>query len=163
MKHRMAKWLEYGILALVFCVPLAYMGGKVYPHITSKVFLFYGFIDLLFFYWLYLAILDRAYRLAKKQLALLAPILLYVLWMTIAGILAVNPHLSFWSSFGRATGLLTLYHGLALLFITLSLVQREGMRYVRILFGWFLASATIVAATVWAGPEAFNFKFNFII
>jgi tetratricopeptide (TPR) repeat protein len=83
---------------------------------------------------------------------------LFVLWMTLAGIYGVNFSSSFWSSLARGTGLLTLYHCLALSFVVMSIVKREGDEYIVSLFKWFIAGAFILALSVWLGPGGFGSK-----
>lgn len=155
--------LKYGTFALFFLVPVMYFGHKIYPYMTSKTFFFYGFANILFFIWLYLIAVDKSYRLTPKQLFLFIPLFLYIIWMTIAGILAKNTHLSFWSSLGRGTGLLTFYYSVATALIITSLVKRNGPAYFFSLLKWFIFSATIVATTVWLGIEGFNIRSNFFI
>lgn len=152
------KILKYGVFVLFFLTPIMYFGNKVYPHITSKTFFFYGLAGILFAFWLYIIAVDKSYRLTKRQLLLFVPLFLYIAWMTISGILAVNPHLAFWSSLGRGTGLLTLYYGTAVALIVSSLVKRDGMNYVYQLLKWIISSALIVAISVWFGNEGFNIQ-----
>jgi len=84
------------------------------------------------------------------------PVVLFVLWMTIAGISGANPSMSFWSSLGRGTGLLTLYHSLVLSFIVASLVNKNGLPYIVSLFQSFVFGSFILALSVWMGSEGFN-------
>lgn len=88
---------------------------------------------------------------------------MYIGWMTIAGILAVNPHLAFWSSFGRGTGLLTWYYSTALALIITSLINRNGIKYLYSLLKLFIFSGFIVAITLWMGTGAFNMQYNFLL
>jgi O-antigen ligase len=158
MKFFKEDLLKYGTLLLFFLTPIVFFGQKVYPHITSKTFFFYGFAGILFFYWLYIIIIDKSYRLSKKQWIFFIPLFLYIIWMTLAGILATNSHLSFWSSLGRGTGLLTLYYSTAVSIVVASLVKRNGMTYVYSLLKWFMVSALIVAISVWLGDEGLHIQ-----
>ncbi|HAE36464.1 MAG: hypothetical protein UR85_C0005G0028 [Candidatus Nomurabacteria bacterium GW2011_GWF2_35_66] len=150
--------LNYGILLLFFLTPLMYFGSRIYPHITSKTFFFYGFANILFFYWLYIILIDKSYRLSRKQWLFFAPLFLYVIWMTIAGIFAVNPHLALWSSLGRGTGLLTLYYSTTTAIIVASIVKNNGIRYIYSILKWFIISSSLVVLTVWLGNEGFHLQ-----
>jgi O-antigen ligase len=148
--------LKYGSFALVFLVPLVFWGHGLYPHISSKTFFIYAFTEILFFFWLYSIIVDKSYRLSKSDLVWFMPLAGFVLWMTISGIFAVDSGLALWSSLGRGTGLLTLYHSLALSLILASLVKRNGFPYIVSLFSSFVASSAILAGSIWLGTEGFN-------
>lgn len=152
------KILKYLTFFLVFVSPLIYWSHGLYPHISSKTFFLYGVTEIIFFYWIYLLITDASYRISKKSLYFAIPMLLFVLWMTIAGIYGVNFSTSFWSSLARGTGLLTLYHCLALSFVIMSMVEREGEGYIISLFKWFISGAFILALSVWLGPGGFGSK-----
>lgn len=151
------KVLKYGSFLLVFLAPIVFLSYRLYPHISTKTFFIYGATELLFFVWVYLLITDRHYRLRKKTLIYFLPPAVFVLWMSIAGVSGVNPELSFWSSFGRGTGLLTLYHSLVLSFIVASLVKKHGSSYVVSLLQWFFAGAFFLAVSIWLGTEGFKF------
>src|SRR5258706_1015031 len=117
------KVIKYGTFLIVGVTPILYLGSSWYlPHVTPKTFFFYGGVEIIFALWLYTLAIDRSYRLDKKTLLFFVPIIGYVLWVTIAGLRAVRPEMAFWSSLERATGLLTLYHVLALLFVITSLL-----------------------------------------
>jgi O-antigen ligase len=81
---------------------------------------------------------------------------LFIFWLTLAGILAVDPVLAFWSSLGRATGLLTIYHAFALSLIIASLLRKYGSDYLYRLIYWLLNSSFILALSLWLAEEGFN-------
>ncbi len=155
--------LTYGSIAVVFLVPMMYMSTRVFPHITSKTFFFYGIVETLFAVWIYSAIVDPTYRLSKRQLYFLLPILLFIVWFTLAGVMAVNPHLAFWSSLSRGTGIISLYHCVALCIVLVSLVNRYsfeiyGMKILR----WIVYAGGIVAVSVWCANEGFDLPYRFL-
>lgn len=152
------KFLNYGVLVLIFFTPIVYFSNRIIPHITSHTFFFYGFANLLFGFWLYCLFTDKSYRLDKKQLFIFIPLLLYIVWMSISGILAVNPHLAFWSSLMRGTGLITLYYCTGLALIIASLVKKNGILYFYSILKFFTLSSFIVAISVWLGNEGFNIQ-----
>ena len=154
------KLLKYGTCFTIFIIPLLYFGNMFSYYASSKTFLFYGFVEIIGALWVYSLVVDRSYHLTKKQLLFFIPFILYITWLTISGILAVNPALSFWSSISRGTGLLTLYHALVLSLIVSSLVKRDGLIYLHKLLNWLLNSGFILAISVWFGNEGFKFFLN---
>ncbi len=157
MKKLLDLVVEYGVYFVVGVTPILYFGGSRYaPYVTSKTFFFYGCMGLVFFIWSYLAIIDKSYRLSKRILLFFLPIFLFVLWMTVTSVLGVDPGLSFWSSLGRATGMLTLYYCLSLSVVIASFVQLKGDLYIRKLFTCFLIGAFVVSLSVWLSDEGFN-------
>lgn len=150
------KILKYVSFMLVLLAPLVFWSHRLFPHISSKTFFIYGLIEILLFTWIYSAIVDKSYRISKNVLLFSIPVFGFIIWMTIAGLLGVNPVLSFWSSFGRGTGLLTLYHSLALMFVIASLVKKYGFSYILSLFQYFIAGSFILAVSVWLGTEGFH-------
>ena len=158
MKIFRENLLNYGSLILVFILPIIYFGNHVffYSYLVSKMFFFYGLVEVLFAFWIYSIFIDHSYRFSKKIWFYFIPLLTYLTWMTMAGILGADPALSFWSSFSRGTGLLTLYHCIALAFIIASLVKREGLSFVHKLLRWFLNGGFVLAISTWIGNEGFN-------
>ena len=158
MKSFREKLLKNGSCFLIFILPIIYFGNSVffYSYLTSKLFFFYGIVEILFTSWIYTIITDRSYSLSRKTWLYFIPLGVYLIWLTITGILGVNPALSFWSSFGRGTGLLTLYHCLALALIIASLVKKWGMDFVYKFMRWFLNGSFILAVSLWFGNEGFN-------
>ncbi len=154
------KLMQYGSYFLVFFAPLVFLHNRLFPHISTKTFFIYGVIEVIFFAWIYAIIFDKSYRLSKKNLIYFLPLTLFVAWMTLAGIFAVNPSLSFWSPLGRGTGLLTLYHSLALAIVAASLVKKYGLPYLISIFQWFMYGAVILALSVWGGIDGFHLPFR---
>ncbi len=153
LRHTVLKW---GIIGTVFGTQVLCFGNRVFPHITSKTFFFYGAVQLLFALWLYMVSTDRSYRLTKRQWLYLLPFIGYVAWMSIAGVFAVDPGLALWGSLMRGTGLLTLYYGLALALMTASLIHKYGKVFALDILKWSVAAGAIVGASIWLGDEGFN-------
>ena len=150
------KILKYGSCLLVFLLPLLCFRVFIFPYITTKFFFFYSITEILSVVWIYTIILDTSYRLSKRQLLYFTPLIIYVLWMTISGFLGANPNFSFWSSLSRGTGLLTLYHCLALSLIISSLVKRNGKNYLNSLMFWFINGGFVLGLSLWFGNEGFK-------
>ncbi len=152
--------LKYGICLLVFFLPLVVFPNYFFYYISSKTFFLYGIVSVLFPLWLYTIYIDKSYRLSRKQLFFFIPLVLYIAWMTISGIFAVNPHLSFWSTFERGTGLITLYFALASSFIVASVVKKEGASYIYLILKFLLISSFILSVTIWLSDRGFNLPFK---
>ncbi len=151
------EWvLRYGSLFAIFITPLLYTNSMFSPYVSLKTFVFYGLVEILAMFWIYALITDRSYRLSKKQLLYFIPFGLYILWLTLSGIIAVDPVLAFWSSLGRATGLLTIYHAFVFSLIIASILKREGGDYLYRLISWLLNSSFILVLSVWFADEGFN-------
>ncbi|MES2416419.1 MAG: O-antigen ligase family protein [Patescibacteria group bacterium] len=154
--------LKYGTYFLVFILPLIYVGSRIYPHISSKPFFFYGVVDILISVLLYTLFVDPSYRLPKKNILYFLPVIGFLIWMTLAGILAVDVNLSFWSTLSRGTGLLTLYHSLLFAFIIASLVYRDGKEYIQKLLQYFVAGGFVLSLSLWFGSGGFNLPYKFL-
>ncbi len=155
--------LKYSSLWLFLLLPFVYFTGNLYPHVSSKMFFIYGAVEILFFTWVYSVFIDHSYRINKKNLLFFIPAILFVLWMTISSIYALNPNLSFFSSFARGTGLLMLYHCLAFSFVATSLFQKYGLSYVYSILKYFIIGAVIGAISIWLAPSGFGLKVNLLI
>ncbi len=149
------KILQYTSFALVLLAPLIYWSHRLFPYISSKTYFLYGSIEVIFFIWLYTAIVDRSYRLTKQNILWFTPALLFVLWMTVAGLFGYNLEMSFWSSFARGTGLLTLYHCLAFSIVIASLVNKHGINYLNKFINYFLIGSFILSISIWLGDNFF--------
>lgn len=163
MKFFRENIIKYGTLVTVFLLPVIPLIKSYYfPFISPKTFFFYGAVEIVFVLWLFTILVDKSYRLSKKQFLFFIPLSLYIAWLTITGFFAVNPTLSFWSTLERGTGLLTLYHALAFTLVVASLVKRDGLPYLYTLFKWIISGAFILALSVWTGNEGFNLAYNAI-
>jgi O-antigen ligase len=151
--------LKYGICVLALLLPLVVFINYFFYYISSKTFFLYGFISVLFPIWLYTIYTDKSYRLSKKQLLFFIPLIIYVFWMTLSGIMAVNPHLAFWSTLERGTGIITLYFAFAGSLIVSSLVKRHGHQYLYLLLKYLLVSSFILAISVWLSDRGVDLPF----
>jgi O-antigen ligase len=161
ISSKLNKILKFGSCLLVLILPIFYLSDVSFSFTSPKTYLFYGFVEVLTAVWVYALYMDPSFRLSKRTWLYFIPLFSYVLWMTLAGALAVNPHKSFWSTLGRGTGLLTLYHALAFALIVSSLIKKNGEEYLYRLMRWFINGGFILAISVWFGNEGFN-AFNFL-
>lgn len=155
MQSYIEKSLKYGTYLVALVIPWITFGKWVFPHATSKSFLFYGVMSTLVALWVYLLCTDVRYRYMKRELLMVAPLVLYVVWMTVAGVAAKNPGFAFWGTLMRGTGLITLYTTTLYALVISSLAKRYDA-YVYKLLGWVLGGGAIVALSVWVGDEGLN-------
>lgn len=157
MKSWSEKLLVWGTCALVLVLPIVYFNWWYVPHVTSKMIVFYGIVELLFTAWLYRVIVDPSYCLTSKQWLAFSSFILYIAWFTIAGVLGVDFESSFWSSLGRGTGLLTLYHVVAFSIVIAALVRKFGVtEYGYKFLGYFVSGSGLGAISIWLGNEGFG-------
>ncbi len=144
-------------------MPVVFWGSLYYPYISTKTFFFYAVVEILFFIWLYVIAIDTSYRLNKKAILHFIPLVVFIAWMTLAGILGANPHYSFWSSLARGTGLLTLYHCLAFAFIVASLIKKNGMGYAYSLLQYIVTGGFFLIITVYLGQVWLDLPYKFFL
>lgn len=153
------KILYYGIPFLIALLPLLFFSERVSPHISSKTFFLYGSISIVGPLWIYSLFVDTTYRWSRKQILWTLPIFFFLVWMTLAGVFAINSHLAFWSSFGRGTGLLTWYSAFIVLGIIISLRNKYGTKWHSVLFRLLTVSTSILALSIWFGDEGIGLPY----
>ncbi len=112
------------VLTLIFIIPfipLVVTTSLFFPYITGKNFIFRILVELAFGGWVALAIASPLYRPRATWFTWLLVIFLGIIG--IADILSPDPFKSFWSSFERMEGYITLLH----------------------LFGYFLIASTVLS------------------
>lgn len=158
--QQLREWvLKNGTIALIAVLPLLFFYGRVSPHMSSKSFFLYGATIFLGVLWIYTVLTDTSWRWSRKQLLWVMPAKLLVVWMTIAGLFAVNTHLAFWSSLGRGTGLLTWYSALVLLYIIVSLIRKYDTVWLYSLWQWMMVSTVVLGLSIWFGDEGLTLPF----
>ncbi len=150
------KLIRSLVYIFIVTAPLVFWHTGVFPHISSKTLYIYGFLSLVIPLWIYTITVDTTARISSRVLTFFVPLFVYVGWLTIAGLFAENPSLSFWSSFARGTGLLTYYYALGFACIVASLVQKYGISFVVSFFKYFILGVVLLVGSVWLGPEGFD-------
>ncbi len=103
--------LRYTVLAVLFLIPfipLYVSGDQYFPFITGKAYLFRILIEIATGAYILLALADRAYR--PRFSWTLALYGLFIIWMFLADLFAVNPHKALWSNYERMDGWVALIH-----------------------------------------------------
>lgn len=129
------------VFTTVIATPLIYFRPGVYPFTLGKTLLFQILVELLFFPWLGLAILDKRYRPHITPLTVAGGVFLAALIAT--SVFGVDPWRSFWSVQERSLGVVTIIHMAAFALIVSSLWKELPMK--KLLFA-SVGSAVLVGA-----------------
>ncbi len=160
LKDKILKYCSFGLFLLA---PIVYFYNNLYPHVSSKTFFIYGVIEAMFFVWIYSLIVDSSYRFSKKYLLYFLPAIVFVLWMILTTIYAVNPNLALLSNFARGTGLLLLCHTLAFSFVFFSILKKYGTPYLNSFLNYFVLGGVLGALSIWMGPSGFNIGIDALV
>ncbi|GEM_PF-1078606 len=107
------------LFVIVIGTPLFYFRWGVYPYTLAKTLFFQSLVEVIFFLWLALAILDKRYR--PKKTPFMIALLVFLSVLTLAAIFGVDFMNSFWSTYERALGVVAIYHFAALALVVSSL------------------------------------------
>lgn len=137
---KIIKWINWLAVVLVVGTPLFYLRQSVYPYTFSKAFFSQAVIEIIFFLWLVIAVLDKKYWPRFRGLNLAVLIFLGVLFLT--ALLGEDFGRSFWSTQERNLGVFAFMH-LAALFLVLSSLRSE-IQWKRIFYWSFGVSLVVV-------------------
>lgn len=130
MKDFFSTTLKFIIYTGIFIIPfiaLFIYNNLYFPFITSKAFLFYSIIQIIFFAWVILAFKDHIYR--PKISFIFISLLSFLVFLTLAAIFGVNSHNSFWSNFERMEGVILHFHLFAYFLVISSVFHTRNMFY----------------------------------
>ena len=122
MNKQILKNAVFVGLFLVPFVPFLVSSSFFFPYITSKAFAWRIIVEIVFFAWLILALIDVDYR--PKRSPLLYAVLAFITVIGLADLFGAAPGKSFWSNFERMEGFITLLH-LGAFFLVTSSVFKE--------------------------------------
>ena len=142
--ERTLLWMIWGGIALLLLTPLVVTNSLFFPFITGKNFFFRIIVEVIFGFYVALAILNRDFRPKKSPLLLVLTLFFAV--VTLAALFGVDPYHSFWSNFERMEGLITHLHLFAL-FLVLSHTLRGSKE-------WFYFMNFSVAVSLLVVPVA---------
>lgn len=163
MKASRFSLVEKLTFFIVFISPILYLGNKIYlSYSTSKTFLIYGLIELVFLLWLVSLLKNKSFSFTKKDFVRMSPIFVYVFVLSLASVFGENFNMSFWSSFERGTGLLSILHFTAFGVVLYSLVKKHGSDFLNKLFLYFIFGSFVLNISIWLGSEGFNLPINFL-
>lgn len=130
--------LKNAILGMAFLMPFIVFlvpDSMFFPFITGKNFAFRVLVELMVGAWLFLAILDPAYR--PKKSWILAALTALVSVMLVADLFGENISKSIWSNYERMEGWITLIHllGYFVVLTTVLTTEKLWMRMLQVSLG----------------------------
>ncbi len=124
-----------------FFTPLFVSSAFIFPFVFPKTALFQIIVEVIFFLWLALIVKEPRFRPSRSKITWSLSIFLAMVF--IASILGVNFQLSFWSSYERMTGIITMLHYFAF-FLVLSSVLKTKKDWLSI-FNFFLVAGVLLS------------------
>lgn len=143
MSEKSIRYIVYGIKAGLFILPalsLIVANTFFFPFITGKNFFFRIAVEILFFFWVFVACFDKNYR--PKKSPILIALLATLFFLTLATIFGANPYRSFWSNYERMEGLVGHIH-LFIYFLVLTGTLRRKQDWYW-LFGSLVSSSVVL-------------------
>jgi len=117
------KWIIFGGTILILLTPLVVVESFFFPFVAPKSLYFMALVEIIFTAWLILIIFEKKYRPRFNLLFFF--IVLFLFFLSLAGIFGVNPSRSFWSYYERMTGLSMWFHLLCFFLVLSSFFQKE--------------------------------------
>jgi len=155
MEAKLKKAIIFFIFVAAIGAPLFYFKQSIYPEIVPKQVFFQAVVEIVFFLWLALALIDKKYRPRKTPLLLsLAAFLLLLILTSFTG---ADIQRSFWSTYERAIGVVGILHFAALAFVISSLINELPWRK---LFYASLLTALIINVIAWIQLKVPNLLLN---
>ncbi len=154
MSNTLLKLIKFGIGFILF-IPLYVGGSFFFPFIFPKIWLFQLITEIIFFFYVVLAISDNRFR-PKWNLAIGAVILLTII-LVITGFTGVDVFRSFWGNTERMSGVIAWFHFVAFAIILSSVLKTEkewqkflGITvFVSVLEFFYVAAQYLGASWVW--------------
>lgn len=142
------RYIVYGLKTGLYVLPvlsLIVVGSLFFPFITGKNFFFRIAVEVLFFFWVFVACFDKNYR--PKKSSILIALTATLFFMAMATIFGVNPYHSFWSNFERMEGLISHVHFFLYFLILTSIFKTEkdwkwfftdliGVSFILVIYGF---------------------------
>jgi putative inorganic carbon (HCO3(-)) transporter len=121
-----------------------------FPFIAGKNFAFRIIIEFSAVFWLGLIYLRKEYRISSSPLSVF--ILLFTFIVGLANLHGVNPYNSFWSSYERMEGYMTILH-LTLYFVIIKSILKTERDW-KIYFNLFIIAGLLVSILAFLLPSA---------
>lgn len=141
------------IISLIFVViigtPLFFIRTSVYPEVHSKMLFFQSVIEIMFFLWLSVIVVDKRFRVRWTPLTIALVVFAAALLLT--AFTGVDFSRSFWSTQARSLGVVTFLHAIAFSFVLASL--RKEIPWQK-LFVASLATSMVVCAIAFIQTKA---------
>ena len=130
-------------------LPLLYVPGFLYPSMAPKTFVFrsLAILVLAMVAWLAMARVPLHYGRLKQRITWIPAVLLAVAYVT--SLAGIGFHLSFWSTFERGDGLLTLTAETVLFYAMLLLAEAGFLRKLAVISMWVGSLVALLALYQW--------------
>lgn len=155
--HRIFTW----VLLAPAILPFIYIDGLLYPYLTPKTLLLRALGVVAVAIFAYLALSDNPlyWRRLRNPVAWIPGALLLTAYLT--SLLGVDFSLSFWSTFERGDGLLTLTVIVSFFYIILLRTEKAFLATLYTVVGWVGSVVALHAVLQWLGA-ALGFSFPLI-
>jgi len=127
--------------ALALFAPLYVDSSFIFPYVFPKTALFQVFVEIMFFAWLILMVGRPEFRPRRSRIVWAIGLFLTIVFL--ASLFGVNFQLSFWSSYERMTGLITMLHYFAF-FLVLTSVLKTKKDWLMI-FDFFIGASILLS------------------
>jgi len=122
MSNILLKLIKFGIGFILF-IPLYVGGSFFFPFIFPKIWLFQLVTEIIFFFYIILAISDIRFR--PKFNWVLKAVILLTLILIITSFIGVDIFRSFWGNTERMSGIITWFHFIAFAIILSGILKTE--------------------------------------
>ncbi len=116
-----SSWLltvvKFGLYAVLF-MPLLVSGDFVFPYIFPKQAFFQIVVEIIFGFYLFLALKEPRYR--PRSSRLFWALFIYFCLLILSSIFGLSTYHSFWSNYERMAGVISLWHYFGFLFIAVN-------------------------------------------
>jgi len=114
--------------SLILFTPLILSSRFFFPFVGPKSLYFMGLVEIIFFAWLFLVIIEPKFRPRFNKI--LGSLILFLIILIISSAFGVDPSYSFWSKFERVTGILMMLHLFAFFLVISSTFREKDWRII---------------------------------
>ena len=114
--------------SLILFTPLILSSRFFFPFVGPKSLYFMGLVEIIFFAWLFLVIIEPKFRPRFNKI--LGSLILFLIILIISFAFGVDPSYSFWSKFERVTGILMMLHLFAFFLVISSTFREKDWRII---------------------------------
>jgi O-antigen ligase/tetratricopeptide (TPR) repeat protein len=140
MKNKILLYIIKGAIIGSFFTPLYVSNKFIFPFVFPKTALFQILVEIMFFAWLILIFEKPEFRPSRSRIFWALSIFLFIIFLT--SFLGVDFGLSFWSSYERMTGLVTMLHYFAF-FLVLSSVLKTKKEWLLVFDAFIVANLAL--------------------
>ena len=136
------------VICLIPFLPLFIAPSVMYPYVTGKNFAFRILIEVASVLYIWLIVLNKHYRPSNSVMSI--AVFIFTLVVGLADIFGTNPYNSFWSTFERMEGYITILH-LAFFFMIIRAVFQSRSDW-KIYFSLCLMVSMLVSLFTFIEP-----------